>query len=266
MPPSAMNIMDVEVSSLQVGKPAKVEHSLYGKVRYDNSTRMCVRLENVHVLNHRTMDADLLKYGIIDVAMPRDARRIFADIDDRMISMVIDNIPLWFAKGVVEESTIDDFYKRSIITTKQGPAARFKVQRDACVLAQGAYNLALRCRGLRFFKHVFILEWELISAHPLKVSPVSDLFLEEEPEKDRACDDHVGPTWEETKAVELWESLQGLRETVLSQKSGLECTLSELEGIERDLDGMWPTSHPKMILDSISARLAPLLTRHSLAS
>ena len=260
---SRLTIDDIQIAALHVGKPAKVDHSLYGKVRYDGLSRVCLQLTDVNVISHRTMDADLLKYGILDVAVPKHVRRAFADIDDRMISLVVDNVPLWFAKGVVEESTIDDFYKRSIITTSCGPALRLKIQRDACVLAKGTYDLVLRCRGLRFFKHVFVLEWELLSAHPSKL----DMFVDVNDEDDvldhgnsttkhasnYGKNDDICPTWEEHRALTLLEMIQSQRERIATEGR-------QLDVLERELNTMWPTAEPQKMLDSISNRLALLNT------
>jgi hypothetical protein len=249
-----MDVCVVDVSMLQVGKPIKVDHSLYGKVKYDGSSRMSVRLTGANVLSHRTMDADLLKYGILDVAVPAPLRRKLADMDDRMISLVCDNVPLWFAKGAVESSTIDDFYKRSIVTTSKGPAIRFKVQRDACLLANGGYDLVLRCRGLRFFKHVFILEWELVAATPVAPDHTA-MFLDDAEDWDPSDGEgnEISPTWDQTRVMELAGSICSIREKLLEKQNLTSNSLLLLEDIERDLERMWPTN-----LDAIAARLVPL--------
>ena len=273
----------MDTTMVSVGKPAKIDHSLFGKVRYDSNastTRLTLSFKGARVASHKTMDADLLKYGILDVAAPTAVRRKMADLDDTLIALVIKNIPMWFAKGAVEPSTIDEFYKRSIVTTSSGSALRFKVQREACMLAKGSYDLVLRCKGLRFFKHVFILEWELVSARPTtsathrsKREPATPLFAEEdmpsngcgaatEPDdadRDGESDADIAPTWEETRALELWRAAEDAKESLARRQDALSARARALAEIQSDLDASWPAVlDPKEHLEAIRARLSGL--------
>jgi hypothetical protein len=251
-----MDVCDLDTSLLKLGKPNKVDRSCFAKVRYNGSSRFSVNFCNVRVLNHRTMDSELLKYGILDVAMPSPAMmHKLADMDDRVISLVVDSLPLWFAKGAVEPSSVDDFFKRSIVTTSRGHTVRLKVQRDACVLSPGSYDLVVKCKGLRLVKHVFIIEWELVSAEPIEPCMIVD---EQEGDEDPIDDvsEDVSPTWEQKKIMELTEGIDAVRVRLEYERESIANALAELVEVEADLERDWPSENPQKHIVSIATRLA----------
>ena len=188
---------EMDVSILRVGKPVREENCLFAKVRHkSDKTKVNIFIKDVKLIKRVSIDDPVFPRftSLLDLQIPREVRRKFTEIDEYIVSQVQLNKTRWFSKGL-DSNVIDELYKRSIVptsTASSGGMLRVRLVQspddlDRILQQQEAggvdvdVEVVLLCRGLRFFKHCFCLEWQLVTVQksslstPLLVSDEEDV-------------------------------------------------------------------------------------------
>jgi len=170
MPESVeLGFLDVNTGYFTVSKPKKVDNTLFSRLRYTEKSRLYTYLYNVSIVNKKDIRDDQGSYSMLYLDANKQTIQKVAEIDDFFIDNVRKNVRAWFAHGL-DESIIDEYYKRSIVMSTKQPLLKIKVQSNCDVPLNSKLDVLVYLKGLRFYKHAFMPEWEIICIKKVQTS------------------------------------------------------------------------------------------------
>lgn len=283
------DIRDVDVATLRVGRPIKEDGCLFAKVRCGHEkSRLCVTVPGVRVLKRAMIDdAAFPRFTtLLDLRAPRAIRDQMTRVDDYLVQEVQANRTKWFSKGL-DSNVIDEFYKRSVVPSSVagGNILRIRVVQppddlDRLLLQHGdaALDATLLCRGLRFFKHCFSMEWELRWAKSAEretfgfeptgaaAAPMFEEGSDEEEDAGVAGDDAsdrvvgcaIGPSPEELRSIvaDMQQKIDHLREAFERMRERASSHVTRLAELESRVSACSQTSQTSGVeLDAVADEL-----------
>lgn len=160
-----MIIQEVRLDSIVVKQPKRYDTYMCGKIAHADD-KLIIDLPGVKLISSK----DVSNIMYIKMKLAKDQERFMLDMEERLMSVTIENIETWF-KSKMNRDTVDEYFQSGLVyDRKLRCILKLRIDNPSIIpdleLASKFVDIKLRVVSLKFLKTSFWVCYDIVECVP----------------------------------------------------------------------------------------------------